>query len=194
MKLYGLIGYPIAHSFSAEFFAAKFMRENIKECVYKPFPIKSIDELPGLINENPDLIGLSVTIPYKEKVLKYIDELEKTAAMIGAVNTIRIERGSEGKRYKRASAGHALQTSASDSYKLYGFNTDAKAFKETLHPLLKPYHTKALILGTGGASKAVAYILNSLKIEFQFVSRNPEQCIVQGLQSQLFHIKTLTNQ
>ncbi len=152
MKCYGLIGYPLGHSFSRQFFTGKFSRENIPE-QYLNFEIRDLSLLESIILENEELAGLNVTIPYKEKVLPLLDWLDPVAEATGAVNTIRIERCS----------GNIL---------LKGFNTDVFGFTGSLAPLLKPGHTHALVLGTGGASKAVCYALKQLGISFLMVSRS----------------------
>lgn len=154
-KLYGLIGYPLIHSFSKEYFNNKFQAENLN-AEYVNFQIPSIDEFQEVIGVNPNLFGLNVTIPYKEKVIAYLDEIDACAAEIGAVNVIKFIRHK-------------------DKLRLKGYNSDWKAFAQTLKYSLKPWHQKALILGAGGASKAVAYALQSLQIEYQFVSRTPEE-------------------
>ncbi|ACU59167.1 shikimate dehydrogenase family protein [Chitinophaga pinensis] len=148
MKVYGLIGYPLSHSFSKGFFAEKFAREGIKECMYDSFPIPTIGDLPALLTQQPGLQGLNVTIPYKEVVIPYLDELSPAAAKMKAVNCIRFKDGRK-----------------------IGYNTDAIGFRRSLEPLLQPHHNKALILGTGGAAKAVQYVLESLNIPYQLVSR-----------------------
>lgn len=153
MRLFGLIGYPLTHSFSKKYFTEKFKRENLTGCTYENFEIEKIELLQDVISNNPELIGLNVTIPYKTDVIALLDELSEEAKTIGAVNTIRIENR-EGKKI------------------LKGFNTDAGGFEQSLIPLLKPLHTKALIIGTGGAAQAVAYVLSKLNIDFLFVSRN----------------------
>jgi shikimate dehydrogenase len=159
MQLFGLIGYPLSHSFSKGYFSEKFQKENIDGCRYDNYPIEDISLLPGVIESNPQLIGLNVTIPYKEKVLTFLDNISDEAKEIGAVNTIRIHR-----QHKRIT--------------LSGYNTDVYGFSESLKPLLKPHHTSALILGTGGASKAVKFALNKLGIDFVQVSRNrSEECL-----------------
>lgn len=145
---YGLIGYPLSHSFSPGYFKAKFEQEGIT-ARYELFAIPSIDRYPDLLKHQPDLRGLNVTIPYKELVIPYIDELDSIAKEIGAVNCIYIKD----KRSK-------------------GFNTDVTGFKQSLLPLLKPWHRNALVLGTGGASLAVAYVLKELGIAYRFVSRH----------------------
>lgn len=156
MRVFGLIGYPLSHSFSVKYFAEKFSKENISNCVYQNFEIPSIDDFPLIISDNPDLWGLNVTIPYKEKVIPFLDELSLEAQNIGAVNTIQIIRN-QGK------------------VKLIGHNTDCYGFHQSLKPLLQANHHKALILGTGGAAKAVEYVLKNLGLEVLYVSRNPEK-------------------
>ena len=155
MKKFGLIGYPLGHSFSKNFFNEKFHSENI-DAEYVNFEIPSIKELPAVLLENPDLVGLNVTIPYKEQVISYLDELDADAAAIGAVNVIKIVR-QKGKN------------------KLVGYNSDIIGFMQSIEPLLEPQHKKALILGTGGASKAVFHGLKKLGVEAKFVSRNPKE-------------------
>jgi shikimate dehydrogenase len=147
MKVYGLIGYPLGHSFSAGFFAKKFENENIKDCVYKNFPIDSIQKFPAVFTENSDIAGLNVTIPYKEQVIPFLHELDEEARQIGAVNTVKIIRSGKG-------------------LKLKGFNSDVYGFENSLKPLLSAHHKKALMLGTGGASKAIKYILKKLDINY----------------------------
>lgn len=151
MKIYGLIGYPLTHSLSAQYFSEKFFRENIHDCRYELFSLKNISELESLVRKNTDLKGLNVTIPYKESIIQYLTSVDDVAKEIGAVNTIKIID--------------------SKNFILHGYNTDAYGFKESLKPLLEPEHQKALILGTGGASKAVAYALKKLGIQFLFVTR-----------------------
>lgn len=146
MKKYGLIGYPLTHSFSKRFFTKKFETENI-DSTYDNFEIDSIEKFHEIIINNPEITGLNVTIPYKEKVIKFLDYLSDAALEIGAVNTVKIIRsGSE--------------------VILKGFNTDAFGFEKSLTPLLNNYHKKALILGTGGASKAIKYVLKNSGIEY----------------------------
>lgn len=154
MDKYGLIGYPLKHSFSVNYFNEKFHSEGI-DAEYVNFEIPSINELPDVIKDNPELKGLNVTIPYKEKVISYLDELDKDAQAIGAVNVIKIIRLQKGR------------------YKLMGYNSDIIGFTESIEPLLEPHHKKALILGTGGASKAVFHGLKNLDIEAKYVSRTP---------------------
>ena len=146
MKKYGLIGYPLTHSFSKRFFTEKFETEKI-DSTYENFEIDTIQKFPEIIKNNPEIIGLNVTIPYKEQVIPFLDDLNDSAKEIGAVNTVKITRSASGVHLK-------------------GFNTDTFGFENSLKPLLKDFHKKALILGTGGASKALKYVLNKLEIEF----------------------------
>lgn len=155
MDKYGLIGYPLGHSFSRDFFNEKFKNEGI-DAEYVNFEIPSIERFPEIIVENANLRGLNVTIPYKEKIISYMDELSEEARQIGAVNVIRI-RPQKGKTH------------------LKGFNSDVIGFTRSIEPLLESTHKKALILGTGGASKAVRYGLQQLGLEYCFVSRNPRE-------------------
>ena len=152
MKRYGLIGYPLGHSFSKNFFNEKFHSENI-DAEYVNFEIPTIEDFNKIIKANPTLCGLNVTIPYKEQVIGYLDELDKDAAAIGAVNVIKIER-IKGKT------------------RLTGFNSDVMGFTQSIESLLEPHHIMALILGTGGASKAINYGLHKLGLETKFVSRS----------------------
>ncbi len=152
MRLFGLIGFPLSHSFSAKYFEKKFAEERIPDAEYRLFPLKDITELQSLIGLNPDLQGFNITIPYKVAILPYLDQISDSAKAIGAVNCVRIER-------------------LNSDIRLTGHNTDAHGFSESLVPLLKSYHRKALVLGTGGASKAVCYALQQLGITTTLVSR-----------------------
>ncbi len=149
LKLYGLIGYPLSHSFSKKYFTGKFEKEKITDSEFNAFSIENIDLLPQLIKDNPALKGLSVTIPYKESVMPFLDDLDVTAKKIGAVNCIKIANG-----------------------KLIGYNTDAFGFRQSIKPFLESHHERALILGTGGASKAVYSVLMEIGIDCRFVTRN----------------------
>jgi shikimate dehydrogenase len=152
MDKYGLIGYPLGHSFSISYFNQKFADEGIN-AKYENFEIENIDQLQEVLDMNPDLRGLNVTIPYKEKVIEYLDSITPEAQSIGAVNVIRVTH--EGKKIK-----------------LKGYNSDVIGFTKSIEPMLdKKWHQKALILGTGGASKAINYGLKSLGLETVFVSR-----------------------
>jgi shikimate dehydrogenase len=150
MKTYGLIGYPLTHSFSKKYFTEKFEREGIKDCRYELFEIKEASELPELIKNNPDLAGLNVTIPHKEAVIRYLNELDEPVKKIKAVNVIKIENG-----------------------KLTGYNSDFHGFRASLKNFLpEGFKGDALVLGSGGGAKAVKAALESLKIHFTTVSRN----------------------
>lgn len=159
MKKYGLLGYPLGHSFSKNYFNQKFEAEKI-DAEYLNFEIPDIKEIKSVIKENPELNGLNVTIPYKQQVIPYLDDLDDDARQIGAVNVIKFSKGLFGK------------------VKLKGYNSDIIGFKQSIEPLLKDHHRKALILGTGGASKAVFHGLKQLGIAATFVSRqSKEYCI-----------------
>lgn len=147
MKTYGLIGYRLGHSFSKNFFTRKFEKENLTDHEYLNFELESIEEFPGLFEKNNHLYGLNCTIPYKQQVMPFLNGINDDAAEAGAVNTIKIIRRPE-------------------ALKLVGFNTDIYGFEQSFRPLLKEQHRKALILGTGGASKAVKYVLKKLNIAF----------------------------
>ncbi len=153
MKKYGLIGKTLKHSFSKKYFTHKFEKEN-NSSIYELFEIETIEDFLTL-REIPNLSGLNVTLPYKEKIIPYLDEIDETAQTIGAVNTIQFIR----------------ETNKKPTLK--GYNTDVLGFTTSIQPKLKPWHKKALILGTGGAAKAIAYGLTTLGIEIQYVSRNP---------------------
>lgn len=153
-KLYGLIGFPLGHSFSQMFFNQKFEAEDIN-AEYRNFELPDIGDLMELLSEYPLLEGLNVTIPYKELVIPYMDSLEETAEGVGAVNVIKISHDERNDLW------------------LKGFNTDVTGFTDSLRPLLTPARMRALILGTGGAAKAVAYSLKNLGVDYTFVSRTP---------------------
>ena len=149
MNLYGLIGYPLGHSFSKQYFTEKFAREGLSDCRFEAFPISSIDQFTALIKEHKSLKGLSVTIPYKEQVLDFVTELSDEVKYIGATNSIKII-----------------------GEKLIAYNTDIIGFEQSFCKGLQDHHKKALVLGTGGASKAVQYVLKKLAIDFLVVTRN----------------------
>lgn len=150
MKQFGLIGYPLGHSFSKKYFTEKFEAEGIRDCQYETYPIDSIERLPDLISSTPGLKGLNVTIPYKEKVLVYLSEKSAVVKQTGACNCIVVKDG-----------------------RLYGHNTDVIGFRQSLEKAFPSLPATALILGTGGAAKAVEYVLKQLKISFRYVSRKP---------------------
>ena len=151
MRYFGLIGYPLSHSFSKKYFSEKFEREHITDCIYENYPLPSIRLFPQLI-EKEHVEGLNVTIPHKESVIPYLDYLDPAAEKIAAVNCIHFK-----------------------DEKSTGFNTDIIGFRRSLKPALQAHHRHALILGTGGASKAVAFVLSDLNISFQFVSRHKKE-------------------
>jgi len=153
MKTYGLIGYRLDYSFSKNYFSEKFKNENREDCEYINFEIDSIDEFPGIFKKAKNIFGLNCTIPYKEKIIPFLDEIDPEAAETGAINTIKIIR------------------TKNQPLKLKGYNTDIYGFENSLKPLLKRHHKKALILGTGGASKAVKHILDKLNIEYLMATR-----------------------
>ncbi len=148
---FGLIGRNISYSFSEEYFAQKFKNLGLSDHSYENFDLAAIEEFQGLIANNKNLTGLNVTIPYKEAVIPFLDELSTKARKIGAVNTIKFTKNG-----------------------LKGYNTDIYGFGRSIEPFLKSHHQKALILGTGGASKAVAFVFDEIGIEYRFVSRNAD--------------------
>ena len=150
----GLIGYPLTHSFSESYFCEKFKEEKISGYSYSKFELSSIGEFPSLLESRPGLRGLNVTIPYKQQVIRYLDELDELSAAIEAVNTVLISRTHGG-------------------ISLKGYNTDVYGFYHSLKPMLPSGETRALVLGTGGASRAVVHALNLLGIDHKFVSRKP---------------------
>ena len=160
MDKYGLIGFPLGHSFSISYFNEKFDNENI-DARYENFEIPKIEDLPEVLDSNPNLKGLNVTIPYKEKVISYLDSISPEARAIGAVNVIKVIRKGE-------------------KITLKGLNSDVIGFTKSIEPMLEKCHKKALILGTGGASKAINYGLKSLGLETLFVSRETRnnECIL----------------
>jgi len=151
-RLFGLLGKDISYSFSRGYFSEKFKQLNLDNHSYVNFDLPKIEDFPSILEDNESVLGINVTIPYKEAVIPYLDKIDKTAKEIGAVNTIKItKRGN-----------------------LKGYNSDVVGFEKSITPLLKKHHKKALILGTGGASKAIAYALKRNDIKYKFVSRNPE--------------------
>ena len=152
MKKYGLIGRNISYSFSKKYFENKFRAENLADCSYDIFDLESIDELRNILADK-QIRGLNVTIPYKRAVMDFLDEIDPQATEVGAVNTVKVHPD-----------GH-----------LSGHNSDVYGFRQALVPFLEPHHERALILGTGGASDAVAYVLRHLGIEYYFVSRQKRE-------------------
>ncbi len=165
MKIFGLISYPIKHSFSASFFEKKFRNEKINDACYKNFPLKNLKNFFELLNNYPNLKGLNVSIPHKKKIIKYIDEMDNISKNIGAVNTIKI--------LKR-----------NNKFFLKSYNTDVYGFEKSFLKFLKKstflekkffFNKKALILGTGGSAQSVAYVFKKLHLNFYFVSRKPKE-------------------
>lgn len=154
MRKFGLIGFPLTHSFSKKYFTEKFETENITNCKYDLFSIADAREMIELIEREPFLCGLNVTIPHKLNVMAFLNEIDNAAKEIGAVNCVAINQNGENPVLK-------------------GYNTDVFGFEESLKPLLKKHHQKALIFGNGGAAKAVKYVLEQLKIPYLVVVRNP---------------------
>ncbi len=152
MKQYGLIGYPLGHSFSKKYFEEKFTKENISDASFNLYPIENANEFINIVAENKNLQGLAVTIPHKQAVMKYLHRISQEAKEIGAVNCINIKNN--------------IAT---------GYNTDVVGFEQSLKPLLEAQHTHALVLGTGGASKAVQFVLKKLNIPYILVSRAKNQ-------------------
>lgn len=153
-RRFGLLGKNISYSFSKKYFTEKFSVSGLENCSYTNFDAETINDFPAIVSGTKNLKGMNVTIPYKEAVIPFLKKTSKNATLIGAVNTIRFNKKGEAK----------------------GYNTDFYGFKKSLKPLLKKHHKKALILGTGGASKAIAFALQKLKIEYDFVSRNASEC------------------
>ena len=157
-QLFGLIGFPLEHSFSASYFTRKFTEEKI-DAVYRNYPLRDITEFESLVESEPDLKGLNVTVPYKERIIPYLDSLDETARSIQAVNTICFYRQKKGKKLVGSSV-------------LAGFNTDVTGFERSLREHLGDRHHSALVLGTGGSSKAVIHVLKTMGMDFHRVSRN----------------------
>lgn len=156
MKTFGLIGHRLGYSFSRNFFTEKFKQENLTDHEYVNFELDSIDEFPGIFDQDTTICGLNCTIPYKQQIMSFLDEVDPEAAQIGAVNTVKITYNKD-KRF------------------LKGFNTDIYGFEHSLRPMLEAKHKKALILGTGGASKAIKHLFDKLQIEYLSATIE-EQC------------------
>jgi len=148
MRVFGLIGFPLSHSFSKKYFTDKFEREGIRDCRYELFPLEDIQALPGLVEKEPGLCGLNVTIPYKQQVIPFLDQMDEEVKQMGACNCIRLIHG-----------------------KLHGHNTDVIGFEISLRKKWHSSHDTALVLGTGGAAKAVHFVLTKMGIPFREVSR-----------------------
>ncbi len=153
MRKFGLIGYPLGHSFSRKYFTEKFHNEQITDCLYENYPLTDISQIEGLLINEPDLTGLNVTIPYKTEIIKYLSHISPEANEIGAVNVVKIRRSGE-------------------KVELSGFNSDITGIRHSLSPYLNKDIKNALVLGTGGSSKAVCFVLRKLGIEVVLVSRS----------------------
>lgn len=149
MKLFGLIGYPLTHSFSKKYFDNKFIENQIADCEFENFEITHVSDFISSIKQNPALQGFAITIPYKQQILPFLDSITDDVKQMLACNCVKIEHG-----------------------KLFGFNTDVIGFEKSFTELLKPHHVKALVLGTGGAAQAVIFTLKKLGIHYLSVSRN----------------------
>jgi shikimate dehydrogenase len=188
MKYYGLIGYPLTHSFSKKFFTEKFKTEHIADHVYDLYELKNLSDFPELLRANPKLCGLNVTVPHKIGVQRYMDWISPEAKEVGAVNCIRISAESP------VLAAFSGEVGIQDhDFKLEGFNTDVYGFEESLKPLLKHQHKKALLLGNGGAARAVKCVLDKLGIEYILVTRrsNKEHVLFEKLTKKMVEEHTL---
>lgn len=152
MKTYGCVGYPLAHSFSKHYFEEKFKKKGIPNARFVNYEVEDIHNLPGIIESDSTLCGFSVTIPHKMAVIPFLEDIDETANAVGAVNSVKV----------------------SNDGTLTGYNTDVHGFTEAISPFLKDHHTAALILGTGGAARAVQYALQQLRLPHLFASMYPE--------------------
>lgn len=159
MRKYGLIGYPLGHSFSQKYFSEKFLNEHISDCIYENYPMNDINQLPSLIKEDPELYGLNVTIPYKSEVLRFLDSIDTEAADIASVNVIKVKR-----------SGNKIL--------LKGFNSDITGITDSVKPYLKGDLKQALVLGTGGSSRSVCYVLKNLGLSVTQVSRERREGVI----------------
>lgn len=153
MRKYGLIGYPLGHSFSKKYFTEKFQNEGLADCSYDNYELASLDEFQNLLSGNSDIYGLNVTIPYKSEILRYLDEISPESREIGAVNVLKIKR----------KQGRSV---------IYGFNSDITGIRDSIFPFLNPDIRNAIVLGTGGSSLAVCYVLRKIGIHVTSISRN----------------------
>ena len=152
MRLFALIGFPLAHSFSEKYFTEKFVREGITDANFKAFSFENIGDLKTILTDNPDLEGFAITIPHKKAVLDFLNDSTTTVKVMGACNCVRIKNN-----------------------KLFGHNTDVLGFEQSFAPLLQPNHTRALVLGTGGAAAAVEFVLKKKNIDYRIVSRTKSE-------------------
>ena len=180
MDKYGIIGYPLGHSFSRGFFTDKFAREGI-DAQYLNFEIPDVAMLLDVLRDNPELRGLNVTLPHKQAVIPLLDELSDEAREIGAVNVIKVDPPQpslKGRENGDEAGLHSLPLRGGWGGSLKGFNSDIIGFTESIKPLLQPHHKKALVLGTGGASKAICVGLKRLGLEWKYVSRIPRESMI----------------
>lgn len=184
MKQYGLIGYPLSHSFSKKFFSDKFEKEHIEGCRYDLYPIEKISEFPALLKKHANLCGINVTIPYKQDILKYLDWIDSDAKKIGAVNCIRIRAESP----VEAAFSGELGVKGHDFW-LEGFNTDLYGFQTSLKSLLTDKQDHALVLGDGGAAQAIKCALENLGVEYQLVTRKKQDDSILYTELKPHHIK-----
>lgn len=159
MRKYGLIGYPLGHSFSQKYFSEKFRNERISGCIYENYPLSDINQLPALVADDPELCGLNVTIPYKSEVLRFLDAIDSEASEIGAVNVIKIKRSDQ-------------------KVRLEGFNSDITGISDSVKPYIKEYMKQALVLGTGGSSRSVCHVLKKLGLNVIQVSRESRAGVI----------------
>jgi shikimate dehydrogenase len=159
MRKYGLIGYPLGHSFSQKYFSEKFLKDQIKDCSYENYPLTDLNQLPSLVAKEPDLCGLNVTIPYKSEVLRFLDSIDNEASEIGAVNVIKINR-------------------SGNNIALAGFNSDITGIKDSIKPYINDKLKNAIVLGTGGSSRSVCYVLKNLGMTIIRVSRNRREGVI----------------
>jgi len=159
MRKYGLIGYPLGHSFSQKYFTEKFRNERISGCIYENYPLSDINQLPALVAGDPELCGLNVTIPYKSEVLSFLDTIDSEASEIGAVNVIKIKRSDR-------------------KVSLEGFNSDITGISDSVKPYIKGYMKQALVLGTGGSSRSVCHVLKKLGLNVIQVSRESRAGVI----------------
>ena len=153
MRKFGLIGYPLGHSFSKKYFTEKFLKDHIMDCSYENYPLENLDAFRELISSEKDLYGLNITIPYKSDIIRFLDVIDPEAKEVGAVNVINIKR-------------------STNQIKLYGYNSDVTGIRDTLLPFIGDRVTNAVVLGTGGSSRAVCHVLKKSGIKAALVSRN----------------------
>lgn len=176
MSEYGLIGKTLKHSFSKSYFEKKFLQLGLRDHVYTNFELDHIDEIKTVFNSHPNIKGFNVTIPYKESIVPFLDELSNEAKAVGAVNCVLIKRHTSTPLSMTDSHSDVIlsEVEGQSQIKLIGYNTDVFGFASSVKPFLEPQHNKALILGTGGASKAIAYALKNIGVEVYFASSSKQ--------------------